>query len=335
MPEVLTDKDGDEDVIEIVEVDALPPAGAATPPAKDAVEDDEDDDDAGAGDGADDNDDEDERLAASDDDVDDAIASKSRQNKLKRRERQKAARERTERELQEMRRAAAAMAKRLEALEGGAAQQTVQQIEAELAAAQAEITQAEAAMAAAVEAGDGAAAAEALRLRDAARDREAMLKVRKDQRNGGPKQPRQRDVLAQAWMTANPWFKVNGTDATSAVAKTIDVQLQNEGYNPDDIGFWQELSRRVTAHFNPAAKADEKRKKPKEAAVDDTDPPRRKGPPVGGGRGAKTPLNGSNVVHVTPERKQAMIDAGAWEDPERRKRMLKAYRDFDRQNASR
>lgn len=330
--DVLTDKD-DDDAIEMVEVDALPAPGAA--PAA-PVEDDEDDEQGGAAaDDEDDDDDEDERLAANDNDIDDEIASKSRQKRLKRREMQRAARERTERELQEVRRVNAAMAKRLEALETGASQQTLAQIESELAQAQAEITQAEALMSQAIEAGDGGAAAEALRLRDAARDREAILKGRKEQRAAPQGPGGQRETLARAWVAANPWYNPAGGDVVSNTTKQIDIQLQGEGYDPDSIEFWRELSRRVERHF----KAPEQGKKNgKEAKVDDQDkdaPPRRKGPPVGGARGAGTPLHGRNTVHVTPERKQAMIEAGAWDDPERRNRMLKAYRDFDRQNASR
>jgi hypothetical protein len=32
---------------------------------------------------------------------------------------------------------------------------------------------------------------------------------------------------------------------------------------------------------------------------------------------------------VTPERKQAMIEAGVWDDPVLRQRYLKAYQDYD------
>jgi len=322
--EILTGKDEDE-IIEVVEVDELPePGKAPAPQAKDAEEPEPDDAED------DEEDDEDERLASDEDDVDDEIASKSRQKRLKRREMQRAARERAENAIQELRRTNAALVKRLESLEHGVSTQTAQQIEAELASTQAEITQIEQILANAVESGDGAAVTEAMRLRDAARDKELVLKSRKDQRTT-PVQG-QRVVLAQAWVAANRWYNPNGVDAYSTATKELDVQLQSEGYNPDSVEFWKELTNRVNKRFG----AEKKPKASKtETEVDDTDTPRRKGPPVGGAKGAKTPVAGAGVVHVTPARKQAMIDAGVWDDPERRNRMLKAYRDFDRNNASR
>jgi hypothetical protein len=36
---------------------------------------------------------------------------------------------------------------------------------------------------------------------------------------------------------------------------------------------------------------------------------------------------------VTPERKQAMIDAGIWDDVPRRNQMLKAYQAYDKSSA--
>ena len=44
-------------------------------------------------------------------------------------------------------------------------------------------------------------------------------------------------------------------------------------------------------------------------------------------------MNTRNEVVVTPERKQAMMEAGAWDDPVARKRLLKAYQEYDRNPA--
>ena len=37
-----------------------------------------------------------------------------------------------------------------------------------------------------------------------------------------------------------------------------------------------------------------------------------------------------NEVYISPERKEAMIEAGVWDDPETRQRYLKQYADYDR-----
>ena len=60
--------------------------------------------------------------------------------------------------------------------------------------------------------------------------------------------------------------------------------------------------------------------------------PRRKAPPTGNTREHAPPTTKNEVV-VTPERKQAMIDAGVWDDPVARKRYLKAYQEYDRNSA--
>jgi hypothetical protein len=60
--------------------------------------------------------------------------------------------------------------------------------------------------------------------------------------------------------------------------------------------------------------------------------PRRKAPPTGNTR-EHAPTSTRNEVVVTPDRKQAMIEAGAWDDPVARKRLLKAYQEYDRNPA--
>ena len=45
------------------------------------------------------------------------------------------------------------------------------------------------------------------------------------------------------------------------------------------------------------------------------------------------PTSTKKEVYVTPERRQAMIEAGVWDDPVRRTQMLKAYQAYDRNSA--
>ena len=54
-----------------------------------------------------------------------------------------------------------------------------------------------------------------------------------------------------------------------------------------------------------------------------------KTPPPTGGTREHAPASTKKEIYVTPERKQAMIDAGVWDDPIARQRYLKAYRDYD------
>jgi len=49
--------------------------------------------------------------------------------------------------------------------------------------------------------------------------------------------------------------------------------------------------------------------------------------------GLQTPLRKSaNTIILSPQRVQAIKDAGAWDDPAKRSKMIKAYAEFDKQN---
>ena len=49
--------------------------------------------------------------------------------------------------------------------------------------------------------------------------------------------------------------------------------------------------------------------------------------------GQERPLR-ANEVHISRDRKEAMIEAGVWEDPVLRKKFLKRYADYDREHAN-
>lgn len=292
-----------------------------------------DDTQAGAADVDEDDDDDggDARLATSDDDHDEAIVSANNARRKKRREMQKRAKEAQQRELAQLREAVTQLNQRLAQTESHTTASAVQALEQRLAQARAEVQQAEHIFARATEAGNGSDAAEALRIRDAARDEANRLAAVKQQfemqtrQAAAPAAPQvdpRVQTYAQEWVKANPWYDPKGGDEDSAIAKQIDNELAREGYNPADITYWQELTNRVAAALDdgtstPAAQPQNK----------------RKGPPVAGNRGEHAPTSTRKEIYVTPERKQAMIDAGAWDDPEKRQRMLKAYQAYDQSSA--
>jgi hypothetical protein len=109
----------------------------------------------------------------------------------------------------------------------------------------------------------------------------------------------------------NPWFDPQGGDERSKRVLQIDQNLTNEGYNPLSLEYWRELDKR--------------------AGVDKKS---RGGPPIGSGRERASAVS-KNEVYISPERKQAMIDAGVWDDKNARQRYLKAYSEWDRNNATR
>lgn len=287
--------------------------------------------DAEPQDDAEDDEDEEDRLAMSEDDSDEEITSKhkdNREKRLKRREIQKRAKERAQAELALLRQQNAELAQRVRAIEGNTLNQQVQGIDHQIQQRLLEAQQAEQIMARAVEAGNGDDVAAALRIRDEARAQAAQLMGRKQQAEQVARQVAQPQVdprvtnYAQQWLEANPWYNPQGRDEDSAITKAIDNALAAEGWNPATEDYWQELTRRVSARIGDDSPAQ------RQAA------PRRKAPPTGSTR-EHVPSSTKNEVYVTPERKQAMIDAGVWDDPVRRTQMLKAYQAYDRNNSAR
>ena len=337
----LTENDDEELVV--VETPTIP-EGKTETKTEDKADDkaDQTDNKAEADDGDeqdddDDQDDGDERLAESQDDAEEDM-SPNRKRRLKRREIRKRAKENAERELRFLREQNAELVRRVSAIEGHTLTTSVQSIEQRMQDAMRDAQQAEQIMARAIEAGNGDDAATALRLRDEARQRAAQLLQSKQQVEGARQQqanptvdPRVRN-FAQEWVAANPWYDPNGRDEDSRITKAIDDGLVAEGYNPASPDYWHELTRRVSARLGN----DEPRSEPKgeraERGERDAGPAKRKAPPTGNTR-EHVPPSTRKEVYVTPDRKQAMIDAGVWDDPVLRTRYLKAYQAYDKNSA--
>lgn len=306
--------ENDDEELEIIETDEIPEQEAEAPdePEAEAPEPEE----------ADDEDDEDDRLGDSEEESEDEIVNRNRVKRQKRRQARKQAQERLESELRMLREVNANLMKKVGGIETDLASQRAHVSEQRLVAAQDEVRQAENIIARAVEAGNGADVAAAIRLRDEAirKAQEAEAERSRHQPASGP-DPRVR-TYAQQWIAANPWYTPNGTDEASVAADSIDRTLMSEGYDPTSVEYFRELTRRVETRFGTTAEPEAKA------------PARRKAPPMGSNR-EHVPASTKRGVYVTPERRQAMEDAGVWEDPTLRQRYLKAYAEHDRNNANR
>ena len=306
-----------EDIIEEDDDEELIPVD--TPPEENPEPEDDDEDDG-----------EDERLAddADDDPDGDTAVNTNRNKRLKRRQVQKLAKENAQRELRMLREQNDVLSRRLSAVEGNALSHNEMALDGRLNEARNEVRQAEAIIARAVEAGNGDDVATAMRLRDEAKTREAQLQVVQHQLSQAKNQPAAPDPrvssLAQEWMGANPWYDPKGSNEDSAITNAIDTRLVAEGYNPASVEYWQELTNRLRNRVAPAART---RKAPEGDGT-----PRKKAPPMGNTR-EHVPQSTKKEVYVTPDRKQAMIEAGYWDDPVKRNQMLKAYQAHDRNSA--
>ena len=215
---------------------------------------------------------------------------------------------------------------RLAALEIRNVQVDTQTAEQKYQFALAQIHRAEAELKEAFETGDGDKAVKAQRLR------EMNIQVAKEAEEqkrhlNNPPAPKTSvlDPLAEdnakRWMKKNPWFDPAGSDEDSAIARAIDEAWAREanlqGINPSSEDYWDELDMRVKRRLGVSERKRE-----------------RSAPPISGrGEYSPRPSTGdSNKVYVTPERKQALIQAGVWDNPEERKRYIKSFQQYDKQN---
>jgi hypothetical protein len=275
-----------------------------------------------------DNDDqEDERLSDTNNEEEEARREAKRNERRRRKENQRYARDKTKEEMQWLIEQNRILQGRLEAVESHAFTAQKGTLEQNYQQASYAVSQAEQALAKAIELGDGARVPELLRQRD-----QAMAKVYEVNRarqgleaapqQARPQAPSMVEMKARQWAADNSWFKADGSDTDSEVVRAIDAALTKEGLDPTSDAYWDELDNRISKYL-PHRFAEE------EDSGYSQSKGGRKGPPVGGGREMSAP--GSKKVYVSAERVQAMKEAGYWDDPVLRQRMLKRYAETDRE----
>jgi hypothetical protein len=291
-----------------------------------AGEQDDHEDDDGEGDG------EDARLSEDNEDREE-IRRKRREEKADRAARRKEAIQRDKTELNFLRQRNEALEKRMSAVEKANVANTISNIDSRLNDKIAEVRAAERIMGQAVEAGNGEDVAKALRIRDEAMKQVQHLQQVKHHQTQTAQEIQQQPQgpdpevasFAQQWVSKNSWYDPNGKTEESKIVLAIDQTLVEEGYNPKSEAYWQELDRRVAKRL-PNLKG---------GSDNDEGNTRtgRRGPPVGSTRD-HAPASSRQQVYISPERKQAMIDAGVWEDTVLRQRYLKQYAKWDRDNSN-
>ena len=276
-----------------------------------------------------------------DDDEDDKKERRRAENKS-RRTRQKEARERTERELRFLQNRNEQLEQRFSHFE----QETharvtgseIANVDGAIGKARSDLGLANQVIQQAVEQNDGKNLAEALDHRDTIRDNLKQLEDAKGylaqnpQRSRtpaagpGPLDPRH-VAHAQSFMVDNDWWDPSGRDQDSATVLQIDASLVAEGFDPTDKNYWDELRTRTQEAI--PARFDSRTGQRGNGAGNKK--PTNRGPQFRTG-GRERPLK-KNEVYISPDRKEAMIEAGVWDDPVLRNKYLKSYSDYDTQAA--
>ena len=130
--------------------------------------------------------------------------------------------------------------------------------------------------------------------------------------------------LAANWMDRNPWYKPDGRDIDSKIAKQIDDSLSAEGWYANTSEYWEELDNRLQKYvphrYNGDTDGNSNRRS------------RPRGIVTGSGRESSSRAGGKNTFTLSPEQVRAMKDAGMWDDPQKRQKMIKTYAEHARQS---
>jgi hypothetical protein len=123
---------------------------------------------------------------------------------------------------------------------------------------------------------------------------------------------------ATKWLKKNSWFDPQARDTDSRIAKVIDQELAADGWDPSDAEYWEELDSRLSSrlpHRYTSKGGSTKRANPTASSRVTN-------------AGAAKP----GTITLSRERVNAIKDAGAWDDVEKRNKMIRAYAQYDREN---
>ena len=228
--------------------------------------------------------------------------------------------------------------RRLGQLERNTKSEHITRIDKGIEDAQVRLEYAKMKLAEATQNGDGQAMVEAQTLWQTAQEEARQLTAMRHQADQELRRPQQNDAndhdpevqrLAQQWMRRNKWYNPAASDPDSRIAKKIDELMAAQGWNATDPDYWDELDSRLQREL-PHRYNDSTDNESRDV--------RRPRNVVGSaGREASAAYGGTNRNQfvLSPDRVKAMKEAGAWDNPERKKRMIAEFISYDRNNGRR
>jgi multidrug efflux pump subunit AcrA (membrane-fusion protein) len=220
------------------------------------------------------------------------------------------------------------LARRLAEVENTSASYKFAQVDKALEDEQTRVEYAKMKLLQASQAQDGVAQAEYLEQLQDAKLRLAQVQAYKKQQLEEARQPKQNvpnpvanEVRrnADGWLQKNKWFDPNAKDTDSKIAKVIDQELAADGWDPADPEYWEELDSRLQSRLPHRYSSKGERKT-------------RNTGPTASSRTTNPSSKNANTITLSKERVEAIKEAGAWDDPARRAKMIRAYAQFDKQN---
>ena len=181
----------------------------------------------------------------------------------------------------------------------------------------------------AAQSGDAAAQVEYLeQLTDAKQRLAQMQHYKQQQLEAARKQPQnvptpmaaEVQENANSWLKKNSWYDPQARDTDSRIAKVVDQELAAEGWDPSDSEYWSELDNRLSARL------------PHRYTKSGGANASRRAGPTASSRVSNESSAKPNTITLSRERVQAIKDAGAWDNVEKRNKMIRAYASYDRNN---
>ena len=129
---------------------------------------------------------------------------------------------------------------------------------------------------------------------------------------------------AANWIERNEWYKPDLSDTDSKIAKQLDEELTKQGWNAGTADYWEELDSRLQKYlphrYNGASDKRDTNRSPRNTVGSS-------------GREASAAYGGTNrTFTLSAEQVRAMKDAGMWDDPAKRAKMVKRYATETRNN---
>ena len=219
------------------------------------------------------------------------------------------------------------LARRLAAVENTAASYQFAQIDKSLEDEATRVEYAKMKMVQAAQAGDVNAQMEYLeQLTDAKQRLQQVQHYKKEQLDAAksPKQnvpnPTTTEVQQNAtkWLKKNSWFDPQARDTDSRIAKVVDQELAADGWDPSDSEYWEELDSRLSSRLphRYTAKGGSS----------------RRANPTASSRVSNAGASKPGTITLSKARVDAIKDAGAWDDTDKRNKMIRAYAQYDREN---
>ena len=120
-------------------------------------------------------------------------------------------------------------------------------------------------------------------------------------------------------MADNPWYDPHGGNEDSEIASMIDTRMANEGWNPKTPEYWEELDNRLAKYLPHRYNGEV------ETSVNPSTR-RPRNVVTSSGRESATSSGGKgNTFTLSQEQVRAMKDAGMWDDPDKRAKMVRRY----------